>query len=177
MDPLLDENLMCFDGSTTRPKPHVIWWTQNLMLFDGPLMIFRVFGSTKTHECKKAHMLWWTHIFKPHWVHQSTWGFFSRNESIFDLFTLTDRSPTEIDSPSPRSPKNPDHLTHRRLQPLCTTQNLAQMAIKRNLIWVPTTRSKLIHNELELFFEGVIHYLKNKVGVVDFANAQGLVMF
>ena len=24
---------------------------------------------------------------------------------------------------------------------------------------------------------GVIHYLKNKVGVVDFANAQGLVMF
>ena len=23
----------------------------------------------------------------------------------------------------------------------------------------------------------VIHYLKNKVGVVDFANAQGLVMF
>ena len=25
--------------------------------------------------------------------------------------------------------------------------------------------------------ETVIHYLKNKVGVVDFANAQGLVMF
>ena len=27
------------------------------------------------------------------------------------------------------------------------------------------------------FFKVVIHYLKNKVGVVDFANAQGLVMF
>ena len=25
--------------------------------------------------------------------------------------------------------------------------------------------------------EEMIHYLKNKVGVVDFANAQGLVMF
>ena len=24
---------------------------------------------------------------------------------------------------------------------------------------------------------GVLHYLKNKVGVVDFANAQGVVMF
>ena len=84
----------------------------------------------------------------------------------YDLFTLTDRSPTEIDSPSPRSPKNPDHLTHRRLQPLCTTQNLAQMAIKRNLIWVPTTRSKLIHNELELFLEWVIFVIAMKVSVV-----------
>ena len=28
-----------------------------------------------------------------------------------------------------------------------------------------------------VFFITVIHYLKNKVGVVDFANAQGLVMF
>ena len=26
-------------------------------------------------------------------------------------------------------------------------------------------------------FTGMIHYLENKVGVVDFANAQGLVMF
>ena len=84
---------------------------------------------------------------------------------MFDLFTLTDRSPTEIDSPSPRSPKNPDHLTHRRLQPLCTTQNLAQMAIKRNLIWVPTTRSKLIHNELSNFFEGVFFVIVMQVGI------------
>ena len=30
---------------------------------------------------------------------------------------------------------------------------------------------------LELFIWTVIHYLKNKVGVVDFANAQGVVMF
>ena len=30
-----------------------------------------------------------------------------------------------------------------------------------------------IQNEIK----AVIHYLKNKVGVVDFANAQGLVMF
>ena len=30
---------------------------------------------------------------------------------------------------------------------------------------------------LLLIEKAVIHYLKNKVGVVDFANAQGLVMF
>ena len=32
----------------------------------------------------------------------------------------------------------------------------------------------LIHTQFEVV-AGVIHYLKNKVGVVDFANAQGLV--
>ena len=30
---------------------------------------------------------------------------------------------------------------------------------------------------LAVHITGVIHYLKNKVGVVDFANAQGVVMF
>ena len=30
---------------------------------------------------------------------------------------------------------------------------------------------------IQIFWTVVIHYLKNKVGVVDFANAQGLVMF
>ena len=29
----------------------------------------------------------------------------------------------------------------------------------------------------DLLKETMIHYLKNKVGVVDFANAQGVVMF
>ena len=29
----------------------------------------------------------------------------------------------------------------------------------------------------QFFWMVVIHYLKNKVGVVDFANAQGVVMF
>ena len=37
----------------------------------------------------------------------------------------------------------------------------------------------LIRNHFEIYKPWVtmIHYLKNKVGVVDFANAQGLVMF
>ena len=44
-----------FWWTTTSLKPHVFWWTQNLMWFDGPLMIFRV------------HQITWGF-----WVHQNT---------------------------------------------------------------------------------------------------------
>ena len=36
---------------------------------------------------------------------------------------------------------------------------------------------KYLKKNNEISERVVIHYLKNKVGVVDFANAQGLVMF
>ena len=40
-----------------------------------------------------------------------------------------------------------------------------------------STRNRILLFKAKLFEEVMIHYLKNKVGVVDFANAQGLVMF
>ena len=67
------QNLMCFDGPKTScclmdpykgfqsfplSKPHVFWWTQNLMWCDGPLMIFR--------------------------VHHTTWGFWVQQKTRFD---------------------------------------------------------------------------------------------
>ena len=47
----------------------------------------------------------------------------------------------------------------------------------------PSTKNKIPPLEITLSLFGpdlqntVIHYLQNKEGVVDFANAQGLVMF
>ena len=48
------QNLMCFDGPTTRLKPHVFWWTQNITWFKG-------------FQGPSNHMRFW--------VHQNTWGF------------------------------------------------------------------------------------------------------
>ena len=43
---------------------------------------------------------------------------------------------------------------------------------------IKNSRIKNQHSDFEKNKEPVvIHYLKNKVGVVDFANAQGVVMF
>ena len=80
MDPLLDQNLMCFPG----PKPHVSWWTVDD--FQGPSNQMRFLGPQKRRSTQKTHVIWWTQPnffttscalmdpdFKPHWVHQITW--------------------------------------------------------------------------------------------------------
>jgi len=60
-------------------KSHVIWWTQikffpfqNLMCFAGP-------KTSCVLMDPKPHVVWWTlkRVFQPHWVHQTTWSFFS----------------------------------------------------------------------------------------------------
>ena len=50
--------------------------------------------------------------------------------------------------------------------------NFFWMEIKRPIRFF--TKKSLKHDRT---LQTMIHYLKNKVGVVDFANAQGLVMF
>ena len=80
MDPLRDQNLMCFPG----PKPHVSWWTVDD--FQGPSNQMRFLGPQKRRSTQKTHVIWWTQPnffttscalmdpdFKPHWVHQITW--------------------------------------------------------------------------------------------------------
>ena len=46
---------------------------------------------------------------------------------------------------------------------------------KSLMVFKPKKNQPPTSEKMRLF--GVIHYLKNKVGVVGFANAQGLVMF
>ena len=53
-----------------------------------------------------------------------------------------------------------------------------ELANVRRFIIGKESVSKFVENSRKMFLLRVmIHYLKNKVGVVDFANAQGLVMF
>ena len=71
-------NLMFFDGPKKLMsylffpllKPHVFWWTQNLMSFNGPFMIFWVHQKTWGFW---VHQKTWG--FKRGRVHQKTWGF------------------------------------------------------------------------------------------------------
>ena len=56
-------------------EPHFIWWTQNLMCFDGPIFVFPLMKPHVFWWTQKPHVFWWTlPLLKPHvfWWTQKT---------------------------------------------------------------------------------------------------------
>ena len=100
MDPKISCDLMDRNQFFPLSKPHVFWWTHYatktscvlvdpkhhvIRGFSGSIKPHEVFGSTKTQECTKNSCDLMDPNFQPHWVQQTTWGFFSCG-SLQNLF-------------------------------------------------------------------------------------------
>ena len=81
---------------------------------------------------------------------------------------------------------NEDDLRHTTLRQLKRVIWLISEHYYFVALWPESSLTFLVDNKILLLSEdeislktyfGMIHYLENKVGVVDFANVQGMVMF